>query len=103
MASTSEDKRDDAALRRGQNAGGGRRSFAPSNHYGGMRSGTYCECVVDPTTGRQFCVCSGAVASDMGFEDNKSDYIIHPATRMASPYERAAIKRRQRMIAGSHA
>lgn len=102
MASTSEDMRDDAALRRGQNAGGGRRSFAPS-HYGGMRSGTYCECVVDPTTGRQFCVCSGAVASDMGFEDNKSDYIIHPATRMASPYERAAIKRRQRMIAGSHA
>ena len=100
---TADDARDMAQMRRIISRGNGRNLYAPQTASTSVPMGTVCECVVDPTTGRQYCVCSSAVTSDMEFGQNKSEYIIHPATRMTSPCERTARKRRQMMIAKSHA
>lgn len=100
MQSTSDD-RDARNMRQFVTRANGLRSWAPAPPV--SQSGAICDCAIDPRTGRSYCICAPIMTTDMAFAQEDTRIRLRPATRMATPCERAALKRRQMVIAKSMA
>lgn len=61
-----------------------------------------CDCWFDPQSGA-YCQCSPMMTSEMLFGQSRVNRAPNPTVRFASPAERAAVKRRQMIIAQSTA
>lgn len=96
---TTGDNRDIAQMRHFMSRSAGMRVYAPAVRR--SPGNALCDCVVDPHSGRSYCVCASAIASDMLFAPDKMSRVMNPHVRFASPCERSALKRRQAFIAMS--
>jgi hypothetical protein len=95
------DSRDLKNLRHFMARSDGRRSYAPAIYK--APGNAMCDCVIDPLTGRSYCICSAMITTDMAFAPDQVARVVNPQVRFASPCERASLKRRQMYFAKSTA
>lgn len=96
---TTNDNRDAGNLRHFLSRANGNRYYAPAIY--SAPGNAICDCAIDPTTGRSYCVCSTMITTDIAFGPDKMSGMINPTLRFATPCERSALKRKQAFIAKS--
>ncbi len=101
MSTSSADSRDYANIQRFLARSQGRRAYAPS--IARAPGNALCDCYVDPTSGRSYCVCSAIITTDMPFAPDVMSAATAPRIRFASPCERSALARQRAFIAKSMA
>lgn len=97
---STSDARDTANMRQFMTRASGMNTHAPAARR--SPGNAFCDCAIDQTTGRSYCVCSAMITSDIAFApDGVAGISTRPHIRFASACERAALKRRQAFLATS--